>query len=72
LPQENRVLIINKDVIYFIVPSEETKDHKLKIEPRQSNFSNLAGASPHACKGVGIYNSIYEALMSLFLDWMRR
>jgi len=31
LPQESRVLIINKDVIHFIVPLEETKDHELRI-----------------------------------------
>ena len=33
LPQKNRVLIINKDVIHFIVPLEETKDHELRMEP---------------------------------------
>jgi len=33
LPQENRVLIINKDVIHFIIPLEETKDHELRMEP---------------------------------------
>ncbi|GAI36797.1 unnamed protein product [marine sediment metagenome] len=32
LPQENRVLIISKDVIHFIVPLEETKDHQLGME----------------------------------------
>lgn len=32
LPQENRVLIINKDVIHFIIPLEETKDHELRME----------------------------------------
>lgn len=33
LPQENRVLIMNKDVIHFIIPLEETKDHELRMEP---------------------------------------
>jgi len=33
LAQENRVLIINKDVIHFIIPLEETKDHELRREP---------------------------------------
>ena len=33
LPQENRVLIINKDVIHFIIPLEETKDHEIRMEP---------------------------------------
>jgi len=32
LPQENRVLIINKDVIHFIIPLEETKDHEIRME----------------------------------------
>lgn len=32
LLQENRVLIINKDVIHFIIPLEETKDHELRME----------------------------------------